>query len=409
MTESNKTLSTDTKSHSDFEAADEEEIFFDPTPTRIHDDEMPVSPELAVIPIGEQRLAKRNPEPKSLSTVALSLVVIINIALFGLAYLSIASNVTNNAQLIVMPSDEIGNTTTRVTPSLTIAVPETSTSSPTPGATHTPIPTEIDPLSIPAGGAGTVVTLDGVSLVFVPGGTFQMGDQRDPTARFAHDIELDPYFIDRFEVTNLDWEQCVAAGYCKPPASALDYLGNKYYGEHDYENHPVTFVNWSSAEVFCKWRKGRLPTEAEWEMAARWDPKSGETTLYPWGDKFQDNQANGCDASCPLSTVHAGFDDGWAQTSPVGFFRSGASPLGVTDMIGNVAEWVADWYQSDYYTTSSSSNPPGPKTGTRRVVRGGAWGTDLKNIYATTRSSFLPDAISAGLGFRCVMDVRAEP
>jgi formylglycine-generating enzyme required for sulfatase activity len=78
-------------------------------------------------------------------------------------------------------------------------------------------------------------------------------------------------------------------------------------------------------------------------------------------------------------------------------------------MVGNVAEWVADWYQSDYYSASSSPNPPGPKTGTRRVVRGGAWGTNLENIYATTRSGFPPNATSAGLGFRCAMDVRAEP
>jgi formylglycine-generating enzyme required for sulfatase activity len=272
-------------------------------------------------------------------------------------------------------------------------------------APPTPVPTLSAPTltpSIVTDGEG--ILLAGVSMVYVPGGTFLMGSE---TTGPAHQVALSPYYIDKYEVTNARWAACVEAGACNAPASTRAYDGSQYYGVEAYDSYPVIFVNWYNADSYCRWRGARLPSEAEWEMAARWDANTGVGTLYPWGDEWDPARLNYCSGSCPLGEPSvSSYDDGWPQTAPVGTFANGVSPVGAFDMGGNVAEWVADWYSAGYYAVSPADNPTGPDSGTLRVVRGGSWGLAAPGLLtATLRSSFTPVSQNAGLGFRCAVAV----
>jgi formylglycine-generating enzyme required for sulfatase activity len=147
-------------------------------------------------------------------------------------------------------------------------------------------------------------------------------------------------------------------------------------------------------------------------MAARWDPETGTETTYPWGDEWDPARLNYCDAGCLIgSASDPAHNDGWPQLAPVGSFPGGASAVGALDMVGNVAEWVADWFSATYYSVSEDENPTGPATGTLRVVRGGAWGVgDATLLTGTARSRFGPGSEAAGLGFRCALsDSAANP
>ncbi len=291
---------------------------------------------------------------------------------------------------------------TRASTTIPTAVPITPT-----GDSATPPTAATAPAELTAA-ASPIVQRD-ADMVPVPGGTFEMGSERGAPEGPIHSVTLSAYAIDRTEVTNAQYAVCVAAGACRQPSPTTDYLGEPYYGTDVFADYPVIFVSWQDADAYCRWRGARLPTEAEWEMAARWNPRTGQVTTYPWGDQQDPALLNFCDAGCPLDQADRSFDDGWTQTAPVGSYPAGASPVGALDMLGNVAEWVADWYDADYYADSPAEDPAGPEDGTLRVLRGGAWGVPLTAIRATARAGFEPDLRIAGLGFRCAASIDAAP
>lgn len=310
-----------------------------------------------------------------------------------------------------LSTDRPASPTPEALPSLTPTVLPTQSGAAGKPATATPTPTaEITP-TVPE-----IVIVDerhilqrGVEMVLVPGGSFVMGSEVRPDESPPHSVTLGAYYIDLYEVTNEQWARCVAAGACAPPHST-DLQGQPYYGEEAYAEYPVVYVSWTDADAYCRWRGARLPTEAEWEMAARWDAAEGHTRVYPWGDEWDDpaSRLNYCDASCPLAGADAAFNDGWPLTAPVGSFPDGFSAAGVADLAGNVAEWVADWYAPDYYAVSPEVDPQGPMSGIQRVVRGGAWGVGSADLLrSAVRSHYAPDDYGPGVGLRCALSASA--
>jgi formylglycine-generating enzyme required for sulfatase activity len=299
------------------------------------------------------------------------------------------------------------------TPTVTPTVPITpSPALPTAPPVPTAIPTINAPtLAAPTEQTGSGISQAGITLITVAGGAFMMGSDANPAEKPVHSVGLAPFYIDQFEVTNAAWAACVAAGACHLPGSTESYDHKPYYGVDAYNNYPVVFVSWYSAGAYCRWRGARLPSEAEWEMAARWNPGSGATSVYPWGDDWNPANLNACDASCLLSGSafkDPQYDDGQPQMAPVGSFPMDVSSLGVSDMGGNVAEWVADGYDAAYYAVSPAENPTGPATGAEKVVRGGSWSLDKNWARGAARSHFGPLAQFAGIGFRCALTAAAQ-
>jgi eukaryotic-like serine/threonine-protein kinase len=197
-----------------------------------------------------------------------------------------------------------------------------------------------------------------------------------------HTVYLDAYWMDKFEVTNAQYEKCVGDRRCALPQQITSYHRDSYYGNVQYNNHPVIHVTWDDAVAYCEWDRKRLPTEAEWEKAARGTDKR----MYPWGNIFDSSKLNSG------RTV----DD----TSAVGSYLTGASPYGIMDLAGNIDEWVNDWYGIDYYAVSSQRNPTGPLTGSAHVLRGGSWldGPDFTRTAIRLVGELTPREI---FGFRC--------
>jgi formylglycine-generating enzyme required for sulfatase activity len=246
----------------------------------------------------------------------------------------------------------------------------TSTAMPRPTATpgvptFTPLPPTDTPIAFAPPG-----------MVYVLAGEFIMGsDEGDSDERPVHTVYLDAFYIDKTEVTNAQYWACVEAGACDAPSVT--------YYDANYAQHPVVFVSWNAADAYCRWAGKRLPTEAEWEKAAR--GTDGRT--YPWGEGID------CD--------HAQYNECTGRTVLVGSKPKGASPYGALDMAGNVWEWVANPYDSGYYSQSPARNPPGPDSGEYRVLRGGSWNFNLWDARCASRRWYTPRLRGNYVGFRC--------
>ena len=206
-----------------------------------------------------------------------------------------------------------------------------------------------------------------------------MGSTVSPDEVPVHVVTLDAFWIMVTEVTNAHYRQCVIVAACTPPH-------NDIWQDTAFADHPVTHIDWVQASAYATWVGGRLPTEAEWEKAAR----GTDERIFPWPDDITDND-------------HLNFN---AQaTTAVGSFPAGASPYGLLDMAGNVEEWVADWYSPTAYTDSVAANPTGPETGLFRVVRGGSFTSNRGKVRTTYRGRALPDSTFASVGFRVLIPV----
>lgn len=233
----------------------------------------------------------------------------------------------------------------------------------------------------------------------IPAGTFLMGCDGSnparkcrPSNRHLHFVYLDAYYIDKYKVTNARYQVCVEAGGCTEPYQRNSATRDHYYGNPDYANYPVIWVNWYQAAEFCKWANKRLPTEAEWEKAAR---GSEDSRWYPWGDELPDETL-------------ANFNEMVGDTTPVGGYPGNRSVYGVMDMAGNVWEWVNDWFEFNYYLTSPYENPQGPSTGEHKGRRGGTWNVTPYRLRSDYRSINIPDKAENIGGFRCVRSAVAS-
>lgn len=243
---------------------------------------------------------------------------------------------------------------------------------------------------------------DGMVMVFVPAGDFTMGSVLQETLTECqkysqaecgaadyedeepeHVVYLDDFWIDETEVTNAMYQKCVNSGTCSTPKRSKSYSRSLYFGNSEFDNFPVIYVSWYQAQTYCQWAGSRLPSEAEWEKAAR----GTEAYIYPWGN-FTPNHN--------LANFR---NDG--DTARVGSFPDGASPYGALDMAGNVWEWTADWYGQ--YSSEYQSNPTGPVNGSVKIARGGSWYFFEAWIRTAKRNPLDPNEQFYNVGFRCVM------
>jgi eukaryotic-like serine/threonine-protein kinase len=294
-------------------------------------------------------------------------------------------------------------------PTLTLASELIESAEPVPDETQTPVGTRVtadegvvtkpattpartqetpETIAEPKAGDSQLSAVDGMVQIYIPPGMFLMGSDDAPHDESPqHTISIDAYWIDQAEVTVAQYQQFVL-----DTGHILTSCGGAV-------EHPVACVTWIDAQAYCEWAGRRLPTEAEWEKAAR----GVDGRLYPWGNNLY----------CTFSNYK---DCAKNASMPVGSYPEGSSPYGVLDMAGNVWEWVADWYAGDiylrgsrgeYYAYSPSVNPTGPTTGESKVVRGGSWNEPAYALQTYNRMGIDPQSENDDLGFRCAMD--AEP
>ncbi|MCQ3938859.1 MAG: hypothetical protein DPW18_17705 [Chloroflexi bacterium] len=227
----------------------------------------------------------------------------------------------------------------------------------------------------------TMKWIDGSTLVYIPAGDFSMGDNGFDAP--VHNVSLDAYWIQQTKVTNRMYDQCVKAGVCTPPSQEL---GGPVFTNPSFASHPVVGVTWDQAQAYCGWIQGSLPSEAQWEKAAR----GLNGNVYPWGNS---------EPSCSLLN----FANCYGRTTNVNAYLDGASAFGLLDMAGNVFEWVGDWYDANYYSQSPAENPTGPQTGQYKSIRGSSFETAEEQIPSAIRRYNEPTDSGRDIGFRCVV------
>jgi serine/threonine-protein kinase len=244
--------------------------------------------------------------------------------------------------------------------------------------------------------------------VYVPAGEFLMGSEAEDARKTTeggvaypeipeHMVYLDGFWIDKHEVTNGQYALCVQAGACEPPYVPSSATRSHYYDDPEYADYPVIWVSWYQARAYCEWAGRRLPTEAEWEKAAR----GTDGRKFPWGDEpVSDELVNYCDKDCPRSYAREEHDDGYPETAPVGSFPAGASPYGAVDMAGNVWEWTSTLLRD--YPYDPNDGREDPTVDEHRVWRGGPWSNGYWWMRSTLRYHSVMWYRFYNLGFRCV-------
>jgi formylglycine-generating enzyme required for sulfatase activity len=251
----------------------------------------------------------------------------------------------------------------------------------------------------------------GVEMVLVSAGAFTMGSKVNDAfaeckehrsdcqrAWFEDEqdsrvVNLDSFYIDKYEVTNASYRACEEAGGCELPEVTSSKSRSSYYTDPQFDKFPVIYVSWDLANAYCNWRGGYLPTEAEWEKAAR--GTNGD--IYPWGNDFAEDRSNFCDINCDSEM---NYDDGYRDTAPVDSYPGGISRYGAHNMAGNVWEWVADWY-AVYPGGDPTGSPYFEPPQTYRVIRGGAWDSTIELLRTTNRDPRRPEDFENNIGFRC--------
>lgn len=233
-------------------------------------------------------------------------------------------------------------------------------------------------------------------MVRIPAGDFWMGcdrAKRKESCNLAelplHKVYLDDYRIDRYEVTVAQYRTCIATGVCSQPIKTFSDTRPDYFENPAYANYPVIYVTWFQADEYCHWAGKRLPSEAEWEKAAR---GVESTRIYPWGNSTPD---------CSTSNIKVGFRQCTGDTAEVGSYPGDASLYGVMDLAGNVREWIKDWYKIDFYKRAAYLNPTGPDDGRYVVMRGGRFDNTRSAARVAARRVIGPFDYGAGIGFRC--------
>lgn len=223
---------------------------------------------------------------------------------------------------------------------------------------------------------------DGAPMMLVPAGEFTMGSTEGADEQPVHRVFLDTYYMDKYEVTVEQYAKFLEGPSLTAPPN-WDIMK-----QPSHQKRPVAFVDWADAATYCRWAGKRLPTEAEWEKAAR----GTDGRIFPWGNESP-------------TRLHANFGKkDWSNHAalvPAGLLEDGKSPYGIYDLAGNVWEWVSDWYDKDYYKHSPSQNPKGPERGEDKVVRGGAWDLGPKYLRSAIRFGYTPSFERDSLGFRC--------
>jgi formylglycine-generating enzyme len=235
-----------------------------------------------------------------------------------------------------------------------------------------------------------IIGKDGAPMVLIPVGEFTMGsDKGDDDEEPIHKVFLDGFYLDKYEVTNGRFAKFVEAIQSEPPWGFADKETPVLR-----QDQPVRWVNWMEAMGYCLWAGKRLPTEAEWEKAAR----GSDGRAYPWGND-------------PPTPAHAvfGLKEGSDTVSVIGNRDKGKSPFGVHDMAGNLYEWTTDWYDEQFYNKNPAINPRGPAEGTAKVQRGGSYINGAYRLRSSFRTKGDPTEHDPNVGFRCAQDVPKLP